>query len=239
MKVHPRIFHPEQADSYLSNAVIDEEEALIARQLAYPQLPEVLYYVDRRRIGKYVYKELEAKLVSASSSEPLRVLLLGDGVGNGTKELVRLLEENYGESWRQQVELHMTSLKTYLDHKELIDKGVAVHTGILAEQLTQYGLGQFNVIGSDSLLGWTDMNYSLTQIRDSLTSNGVWIGIEARGRHTGVVWDRSASDLPGVIEHHLRRGQMVPANSYIDRITAQDGAGRMADPIYMLRYVRE
>lgn len=150
--------------------------------LADPQrgLPLIDYRTDRADLWELMVPEINKR---AKTGQQVRALELGAGEG----VTVRFLADKFKKY--PNVKVAMTSLTSVPQHEAVKASGATVYTGVLAERLPAHWENGFDVIGTDSMLGYTDIIRTLTEIRRSLKPGGVWLGIEgfftpSQGRHS-------------------------------------------------------
>lgn len=129
------------------------------------------YILDRARIIFAVRPEIRRRLASRSS---IRLLEIGGGKGRGVLAIRRKFPN------ANALDISMTSLTPLPDHAEAREQGIHVYTGVIAEGLPTNWTDNFDIVCTDSVLGWTDMPKAIAEIRRVLATGGVWFGVEGK-----------------------------------------------------------
>jgi ubiquinone/menaquinone biosynthesis C-methylase UbiE len=107
---------------------------------------------------------------------PVDVLEVGGGKGNAIVGIHEYFQR--GNDPDHELSLSMTSLTKLPEHTKLKEQGVRVYTGVLAEAMPAVWAGRFDIVYTDSVLGWTKIRYAIPELFRVLKSGGIWYGFE-------------------------------------------------------------
>lgn len=130
---------------------------------------EQYYGINGFEVAVFALPYIREKL---GGSRTVTVLEIGGGQGKAIEYLLKQLE---GEL----INYTLTSLNPLPEHDLLVERGVKVLTGVIVEELPAGWSGVFDAVMTQRLLGWTEMQYSIPQIKRVLAQNGVWCGYES------------------------------------------------------------
>lgn len=153
------------------------------------------YFTNRERIAPFV-----ARIITQfPQKDKLKILEIGAGQGKAINKLVDMLGVD------SNISFFMTSITSLPQHSSLKDKRIKVYTGVLAERLPTIWTGKFDLVYTDSVLGWTQPELALPEIFRILRQGGIWFGFEA--------WDvRGISSSVSLCENidHLLQTLNIP-----------------------------
>lgn len=226
MKVEERYqYNPEDHKQYRRDKIILDLLHLDPYYLKYKIHQN--FRTNRERIASVAVPEIRRRLARASS---VRLLEIGGGEGKGVLVIHNAFPNAAG------FELTMTSISPFPSHEELKAKGIRVYKGVIAERLPAVWTNKFDIVCTDSILPWTDISFSIPEIRRVLASGGVWFGIEATQGYM------SEGFMPGQdvkIKHALE--QIMEKNGMVNTMP-QYANSRIVlnrDGAFAVRYIKE
>lgn len=161
-------YNPERHSSILLERI--QEEQRLLRNPRRTIDDAALYITDRIGLLEPVSDEIKNRLRKDQSA---RILEIGAGEGYIQLSLAEVFSTD------ERFKATMTSLSPMKEHEEVRSAGVKVYTGVLSERLPNHWTESFDIVCTDSVIGWTDVPKSLSEIRRVLAVNGVWMGLES------------------------------------------------------------